>query len=1210
MKRRLLLVVPALLLAAVLSVAWLLTSEAGLFWVFTRLAARVPGTVSIATVEGRLIGPIHMTGLRYQDAGVDDRIADLTLDWNPWTLFAGRLTLTTVRARGVHVMLPTGAGPAQTPEIRLPVSARLAHLAIDDITIAQAGAAPIHIAHLALAARTRAETVFIERLVLRSDALDVSLRGHVTPLANYPLDIDTRWTARLADYPPLSGAGRIRGDLKRLRLRQRLTAPLRADLSAEVRAPLAGRNWQVTLKLAALPLASLRPGLPAVTLTGELRAHGDRNRLAAEGTLSAVDRPASDVTLSAQADWAQPGPLRFDVNAQWRNIAELPPAELALSSARGSVHARGTSDAYTFSVDADLAQARAGALHLAGDAQGGRTALTIRHLRLQALGGALEAHGDLDWQRNLAWRITFDGRNLDPGRLWPQWPGKLAIRGGSDGRLGQTLTANLVIADASGTLRKQPFMLQAEAGIAGNRYTLKRLELRAGSARLQAHGGVADQWDVAWDLRAEELAQLLPEASGSLTTRGRLTGARATPSIAATLAGQRLRYRDYRVDAINAEADVDLADARDSRMTLAAKGVGAFDILLPALDIQAQGRASAHAMRMTLGEARGELRLSADGQYRDKHWRGVLREATLASPDYGDWTLEQPGEILLSRTEAVLHSSCWRWQEARLCSAAAWQASKGWNAQLSTEQLPTAVFAPWFATDATLRGTLDGEAQLQSPATGSVRGSVTLRASAGSIGAPGPGGAPTVLEYRAGRVALRIADERFDGTLQFQLADGGAIDLALAAPLRADDRNGNQPVRGHLKAEIRNLAGASVFVPQLEQPRGELTADLALGGSVAHPQLSGGVRLDHGALDIGRAGIHLRDARLNASSAGGNTVEIKGQASSAGGTLRIAGNGTLRTTGWRGTLRLEGENFEAMKTPELSLRVSPDLTLAAQPGRIDLSGKLNIPEGRFAAKDISQAVTVSPDTVIVGEGNAAAAERWQIHARVQIGLGDKVRVDAYNFRGRVTGTVLAVDEPQKATTGTGELRFESGTYEVYGRPLTIDPGRLVFAGGPIADPGLDVRAVRKVGDVLAGVQARGTLSHPVLTLFSEPAMDQTNALSYLLLGRPANQAAAADGALLMKAASSLGFGGGELLAKRIGQAFGIEEVRIDTGAGTQGPSLMLGTYLSPRLYVNYGIGLFAPVNTLRLRYDLSKHWQIQTESGAGTSADLLYTIER
>ena len=42
----------------------------------------------------------------------------------------------------------------------------------------------------------------------------------------------------------------------------------------------------------------------------------------------------------------------------------------------------------------------------------------------------------------------------------------------------------------------------------------------------------------------------------------------------------------------------------------------------------------------------------------------------------------------------------------------------------------------------------------------------------------------------------------------------------------------------------------------------------------------------------------------------------------------------------------------------------------------------------------------------------------------------------------------------------------------------------------------------------------------------------------------------------------------------------------------------------------YGIGLFEPINTFRVRYLLSDKWTLQAESGEGTSADALYTVER
>lgn len=56
---------------------------------------------------------------------------------------------------------------------------------------------------------------------------------------------------------------------------------------------------------------------------------------------------------------------------------------------------------------------------------------------------------------------------------------------------------------------------------------------------------------------------------------------------------------------------------------------------------------------------------------------------------------------------------------------------------------------------------------------------------------------------------------------------------------------------------------------------------------------------------------------------------------------------------------------------------------------------------------------------------------------------------------------------------------------------------------------------------------------------------------------------------------------------------------------------MIGKYLTPSLYVSYGVGLFEPVNTLRLRYTISRRWRLVTESStAASGGDLIYHIER
>ena len=53
---------------------------------------------------------------------------------------------------------------------------------------------------------------------------------------------------------------------------------------------------------------------------------------------------------------------------------------------------------------------------------------------------------------------------------------------------------------------------------------------------------------------------------------------------------------------------------------------------------------------------------------------------------------------------------------------------------------------------------------------------------------------------------------------------------------------------------------------------------------------------------------------------------------------------------------------------------------------------------------------------------------------------------------------------------------------------------------------------------------------------------------------------------------------------------------------------MLGRYLSPRIYISYGISLAEAINTLKLRYTIGDRWTIKTEAGKARSADIVYTV--
>ena len=138
----------------------------------------------------------------------------------------------------------------------------------------------------------------------------------------------------------------------------------------------------------------------------------------------------------------------------------------------------------------------------------------------------------------------------------------------------------------------------------------------------------------------------------------------------------------------------------------------------------------------------------------------------------------------------------------------------------------------------------------------------------------------------------------------------------------------------------------------------------------------------------------------------------------------------------------------------------------------------------------------------------------------------------------------------------------------------------------------------------------GEVHQPTATLYAVPPMSDGDTLSYLLTGSPLSSATSSDAQLLVKAASQLGLKQGNALAHQIAGAFGLDTLDFSGDASARTATVTLGKYLSPRLYIGYGLGLFGQGNAARLRYKLGRRWEVEAESGNATGADLLYSIER
>ncbi|HSB25458.1 MAG TPA: translocation/assembly module TamB domain-containing protein, partial [Burkholderiaceae bacterium] len=774
--------------------------------------------------------------------------------------------------------------------------------------------------------------------------------------------------------------------------------------------------------------------------------------------------------LSATGAW-QPGDAAapFALRGTWQALRWPLTGEPQARSPQGSFAAQGTINRYRFDLEGMLDLAYLGRLTLHSRGDGDREGLAIAAAEAQWLDGQLTASGQVHWTPELRWQLQLAGRDLDPGVLHPDWPGRLALHAASHGHYGKRLDAELRIEELAGTLRNKPWRLTGGASISGEQYTLEALELRAGGARLQATGRVDKQWELAWQLAAPDLADLLPNSSGGVSASGRLSGARQQPYVNAQLSARSLAWRDDRAAVLDATVELDLADRVDSRITLQVEELRARGLDLDHVEFNAQGRLADHRLRASARRADAHARLEAAGGLQARQWRGTLLNSDVGNARVGAWRQREPVAIEVGRDAFALALLCLEQNAYHACVDGTGRAAHGGRASMQLAGVPLAVLEPWVGAGVRLEGRVTGQTRLAVATDGGLDGDLALDVGAGALRLDEAGEAATAVEIDGITLRARAAADRLQTTATLTLTGAGAAHAELDmpfAPFKAKPAN-DHALRGTLRAQFDELGLLAIFAPELLQPRGHLQLQVELGGSLESPEVRGEARLEQGRAGVAGLGITLEDVRASARGDNAHRIVVRAEARSGPGTLNVDGQIELGTEApWHTQLQLRGQNFEAVHTPGYMLIVSPDLRLRAQP------------------RTLRAGAQTSPDVVVLGAGPEARAGQVAVNANVHVLLGRQVRVMTSNIDAYVEGDVFVHDTPAKPTTASGELRVTRGIYRAYGKDLDIDRGRLIFTGGAVDDPEVDLRAVRRVENVTAGIQARGRLQKPEVTLFS------------------------------------------------------------------------------------------------------------------------------
>ncbi|UYB52312.1 translocation/assembly module TamB [Xanthomonas sp. AM6] len=1234
------LTVAGLGLLALIAVYWLLQTVAGRDVLLTQIVARLPAGSSLTweRAEGPLAGPLTLYNLdfRYDQIHFTAERAYLDPDIRP--LLGRKLQLDALQLKNATLNLAKSdepfelpSWPESLPQIEMPLALQADRIAIDGFRITQSQQPMIDIRTLRGGIEVANGEFRATQLVVTSDRGDFRVDGDYVPAQDYKADLTASAVLPAARGRTPARLGLVaRGNLDKMEvaIAGAAPAPLRVTLVFTGRTD---PTWQFAASSKALDPSLFVPPSDATAAAGEpiafdLGASGKGGDAKLQGQLAYGEQKLtldpSNVRLENQVLTVAPLQLRaFDGQARLRGTADFRDRDNA--TFRFSVNASGLK--FTAAPDPSTPDAPAvpiqlveANLGLAGtlkqwatygeatvargkdsaglqlDVRGDDRQAQIVQLQAAMPSGTLDLGGAVAWTPELSWDLSGKLAGFDPGYFAPGWDGNLSGQFASKGKQlparpdgsAAGYQASLDVPRLNGKLRSRPldangkFALQGEQGEG-------KLQLALGDSRVQAQGKVGDQLDIEAQLQPLQLADLLPGATGSLRGSVQVKGRRDAPDLTADLTGNGLKWDSYGADSLSLRGRLPWR-GNGGELALRGSAISA-GVALQTLRVDARGAVENLQLDADTQNDMGALALAGQVRRDGARWQGGLNALRVAPAKGEPWQLRQPATFAIAGSAFTLSDTCLGASGGgALCVAANWPRQ---GLTVRGDALPLSLVQPWLPPNSGRKMYLRGELTLDGsfkPAGNAWQGSLRLASPEGGLRL-GDNARGELVRYDQFSFVTDFSAQHIHSKLGVGFKGDGFIDATVDTGWDA-----YAPLNGEIYMNMSRLYWMELFSPDLVRPKGLVEGHVSLRGTRSQPSMGGNATLSNFTGELPALGLTLSEGNGRFDAQPDGSARIVAAVKSGEGTLNVDGG-----LSWYGDttplqLNIRGSNVLVSNTAELRAVANPDLQFGIANKTMKLNGQVTVPSADIDLERLDRGTSVSEDVVVLDPADPEEAPSSPLEMDLRVVLGDQVKMAGFGLKGALTGAMQVRSRQGREMTATGGLDV-SGQYKAYGQDLTITRGQLTWSNNVVSDPRINMRAQRKIGDVTAGIDVTGRATAPRADVWSDPSMSQSEAMSYLVLGRSLSNASSDEADQVTAAASALSAGSG-ILASQLGAKLGFDDAGVSQSRALGGSVVGFGKYLSPRLYVSYGVSLVGSGSVLTLKYLLGRGFDAEVES--------------
>jgi translocation and assembly module TamB len=865
----------------------------------------------------------------------------------------------------------------------------------------------------------------------------------------------------------------------------------------------------------------------------------------------------------------------------WKDFSWPPgTGNSVVASESGSLQVSGRLDDWELAGNLDLQSGDypRGQLNLSGTGNDESLNLTLKEGMV--LGGTISGNLFWQWSDNQPFNAELTARQVEIEPLFPDYPGVLNTHLSVNGEI-EPLRLAATIHQLDGTILDLPVMGHGGFHFQENRIFADQLFIASGSSTLTLNGSLFEPAGIDFSAKADSLARFHEDLGGSLTAEGKVSLDPDSPRILIALSGDDLVLGS--IEIANIETRPPSEDGTSSFSELVLSGLNVDERPVESVSIRFDGEKPLQWVDIRVRTQDTEIHLGLNGAMNDWNnpmsagWSGELSELDIGHLGRFNINLDQAARLNWTPSEFSLEPACLSsTMGAHLCVSSDWHAPSELNISAELDGVPVGLLDLAMKSDLIFTQILSGKLSWSQTAATDQKAMARFRMTPGSIRVMDHD--EVLLETGDGLFGFEMSGGRLQkGNLDLKIPGSGEIDVDFSV---ADTTLGlDSPIQGNVRVDFRDLSKLNQIIPLVDSINGEVDVDLTLAGVISDPAFNGTAFIRNGHLSNSTSGFSFSDINISGEINDSDRAELEG-------TFRAGeGTGDIKTiVFFENTLSpvieltLQGQSLTIIDVPDLLVVADPDIELGWQNKTLKINGRLLIPKARLSPSYLPQtSARQSEDVVIVGgelpvpEDDFMRDNPIKIQGKLEVELGKEAEIELDFAQVNVSGITQFTWQDEILPIANGNFEI-NGDILAYGQKLKITRSRINFPNIPVDNPNLNIRAEREIYGSSqiqkAGLMVVGTVKRPIIEAYTVPMTNKNRARTLLVTGSDFN---------------------------------------YEQGVG----AFAVGTYVLPRLYVSYGIGVFEEGNVISARYDLGKRFGVKVTSGQkDTGVDLNYTIER